>query len=709
MQAEGTGPGVSTVDVARILWRRRWVLLTVVTLGMSGAVAATALLPRVYAARAAVLIEPRLEPSPDGSGGVVPILPDSATIDSLVQVLGSRSMAREVIDAMGLARDPELGQRARAGWLSRAFAAPGEPADGERGLVDRFLGRLEVGREGKSHVIAVTYASGDPERAAAVANALVERFVADRAELRLAAGLRAAGTLGEHLGALEEKLAASRAALDAARIRLGPATADATTLAGQVAQVRRELVTAEAERSSRESRLARLRRQVRDLGGEARVADGGSTLLDGLEAAKASAQRRQAEMAALFGERHPKLIEARAELAELQAKIEREQLAVLDRHATEAEAAGARERALAAALGELERRVADGAEAQAELQVLERQAEQDRRLYEAQLARVKATPEPSARPVADVRVISEASVPAAAVFPRPPLMLTTGLAASLLIGLFAVYAAEQADRRLRTPAEVRAVLGLPTLGLIPELSRRAARKAPLQDRPLLDPGSREAEAVRSLLASLRTAEAQVVMLTSSVPGEGKSSLALALGRMAAEETLRTLLIDADLRRPSIAALLGSPGGQGLAEVAAGHIGLAQAIVTDLRSPLHIVPGSAVLGPPTGLLGEEGVPAVIAAARRAYDLILVDTAPLLPVSDAMRLAPAVDRVLLVLRWGHTAGPLAAHALEQLGQARDKVAGVALTRVDLARHRGPRLCALSRLLRELSRLRRVRAGA
>jgi Mrp family chromosome partitioning ATPase len=101
--------------------------------------------------------------------------------------------------------------------------------------------------------------------------------------------------------------------------------------------------------------------------------------------------------------------------------------------------------------------------------------------------------------------------------------------------------------------------------------------------------------------------------------------------------------------------------------------------------LRIVPGSAAAGPPTGLLGEDGVAAVIKAAREAYDLIVVDTAPLLPVSDAVRLAPTADRVLFVLRWGHTAAPLAKHALDQLGGAREKVAGVALTRVDLARHR------------------------
>lgn len=685
MQPEAASRGTSPFEIARILWRRRWLLVTVVGLGMSGAVAATALLPRIYAARAAVLIEPRLEPSPDGSGGVVPILPDSATIDSLVQVLGSRSMAREVIDAEGLAQDPELMPAARGGWLPHALAAQDEAPSPELGLVDRFLDRLKVAREGKSHVISVTYLSSDPQRAAAVANALAERFVVDRATLRQQAGQRAAGTLSSRLDLLEDKLARSRSALDEARVRLGPATADAATLGGQVAQVRRELVAASAERSSLEAKLARLRQQVREQGPDARLDDGAATVLGNLEVLKAASQRREAEMAANFGDRHPKLVEARAELAELQARIEREQRAVLDQHATEAEAARAKERALAAALQDLERRVAAGSRATAELQVLEQQSEQDRRLYEAQLARVKGAPEASPTPVADVRVISEATTPTMAIFPQPPLMLTAGFAASLMIGLFAVYASEQADRRLRTPAEVRAALGLPTLGLVPELTRRAARKTPLQDWPLQHPGSREAEAVRSLLAALRGDDVKVVMLTSSVPREGKSSLALALARMAAEDGVRTLLVDADLRRPSIATLLGMPGTRGLGELAAGRIGLVEAILHDLRSPLHIIPGSAVLGPPTGLLGDDGVPAVIAAARQAYDLIVIDTAPLLPVSDAVRLAPCADRLLFVLRWGHTAGPLAAEALEQLGAAGAKVAGVALTRVDLAKHR------------------------
>ena len=686
MQAKSGGAGVSPLDVVWILWRRRWLLLTVVGIGMSSAVAATALLPRVYAARAAVLIEARLEPSPDGSGGVVPILPDSATIDSLVQVLGSRSMARQVIDAKELALDHELNPSESKGWLPSAFAAQDEGSPVDTGLVDRFLSRLAIDREGKSHAIAVTFSSSDPQQAAAVANALAERFVADRMELRQAAQRRAAANLGDHLNPLQLKLDASQAALRAARLRLGPATADATTLAGQVAQLRRELAAAAADRAGRETRLSRVRKRVHEQGVEAAIGDAASPLLNSLQAMKAENVRREAETRAQYGARHPKLVGVRAERVELEAKIEHEQLAVLDQQAEDTEGARAREWALRVALVELEKRVVNGTRASVELQGLEQQSELDGRLYESQLARVKGAPEPSASPIADVRIISEATPPTVAVFPRPEMMLTAGFTASLLIGLFAVYATEQSDRRLRTPDDVRSVLGLPTIGLIPELPRRAARKVPLPDWALQHPGSRESESVRALLTSLQSGpedSARVVMLTSSVPSEGKSSLALALGRTAAEEGLRTLLIDADLRRPSIATMLGRPAGLGLAELAAGRVGLDEVMIDDMRSQLRIIPGSATGGPPVGLMGDAGVAAVIAKARESYDLVIVDTAPLLPVSDTARLAPLADRVVFALRWGHTAAPLAKQAIEQLAGA--QLAGVVLTRVDLAKHR------------------------
>ncbi|MFO1068283.1 MAG: Wzz/FepE/Etk N-terminal domain-containing protein [Geminicoccaceae bacterium] len=668
MPTDTATAGISPVELVRILWRRKAVLLTVLLLGTAGAVSALAWLPRSYEARALVLIEPRLQPAVDGSGPATAIPPDSATIDSLVEVLASRTTARATIARLGLDTDPEL--------------APPEAA------VERFMARLQVGRQGKSNVIGVAFASGDPARAAEVANAVADAFVAERAAAQRRLATSAAGAQGERLGLLERRLAEAEAAVAAARARLG-LVAGGTSI-DDMAGLRRDLVGATAERTAREARLDRLRQQIRQAGSDAAIGDGrGSELLETLQESKADLVRQEAELASQYGERHPRLVDLRAEKAAVEGKIGREQRAIVDQYAGEVDAARAREQALGAALAAAEQAAGEQGRAAAELRTLEAQAASDRRLYEAELGRGKGPGTVVAEVPPDARVISEATPPVVAAFPKPLLLLTVSLAASLAIGLFAVYAIEQADRRLRTGEEVRRSLGLGTLGMVPAIGRREARRLPLPEWPLQRPGSREAEAVRTLLTGLdlpRRGEAcRVVMLTSAVPNEGKSSLCLALGRAAAEEGLRVLLIDADLRRPSLARMLGLTPGLGLAELAAARASLGEVLQGDPRSSVRVIPGSAAPGPPTGLLGEAGIAAVLQAARAGFDLVLVDTAPLLPVADAARLAPLVDRIALVVRWGATTAPMARQALVALGPARERVTGAILSRVDLRRHR------------------------
>jgi capsular exopolysaccharide synthesis family protein len=684
----GGDAGLSTIDLIRILWRRRLVLLTVVGLGLIGTTGAILWLPRNYVARAVLMIEPRLEPAPDGSGAVLPIVPDSAIIDSLAEVLASRSLARGVVGQLALAGDPELAP-VPAGNAALAADAPAidsiEPAAGpleDTGLLDRFLGHLRVERSGKSNVITVSYASGDPQKAMAVANAIVGSFVAERQARREAAARRASAGLDDRLRALEAQLSASVAALTRARARNIEGGAPGTATAG-IPGLQRDLITASAERASIEAKLARIKRDGPSPGDDAR----GSALLQNLEALKAEVIRREAENASQFGDRHPKLIDVRAERAEIEARIAAERRSVVAHAGDEVAAARAREGAISAAVAKLQGEAAGETHARASLRALEEQVELDRRLYEAQLARVRSASAPDA--TADVHIISDASLPGEPEFPKPALMLMVGLGSSLAIACFAVFTAEQCDSHLRTPEEVRATLGLPTLGLVPELPRRKLRGTTAEAWLLDHPRSCEAEALRTVLMGLdprRTAEgARVVLVTSAVPGEGKSTLSLALARTAALEGLRVLLVDADLRRPRLGRMLGRLPGLGLAELAAERVRLGEVLLRDDRTSLLVIPGSAEAGPPTGLLGEKGVPAVLRAAREAYDLVIVDTAPLLPVADAARLALSADRVVLLLRWGQTSRAMAEQALLQLGVARDRLAGVVLGRVDLRRHR------------------------
>ena len=221
---------------------------------------------------------------------------------------------------------------------------------------------------------------------------------------------------------------------------------------------------------------------------------------------------------------------------------------------------------------------------------------------------------------------------------------------------------------------------------------RRAGIAP-QDYALDRPRSRYAEALREVLTGLllrRAGEgepasrARVVLVTSALPNEGKSTLTLSLARAAAAEGLRVMVIDADLRKPALHDLVGLKPGAGLVEVLRREVPLADALATDPRLPLKLLPGSKRLSQPTRLLGPDGIGALLTALRPSFDLILVDSAPLVAVVDAKLLAKLADAVLFVVRYGSTRRDFCDSALRGLRESGAAVAGAVLSQVDLRRH-------------------------
>jgi hypothetical protein len=378
--------------------------------------------------------------------------------------------------------------------------------------------------------------------------------------------------------------------------------------------------------------------------GEALAADGGSPLLQNLSALKAELLRREAELAGQYGERHPKLLDIRGEKAELDARITQERRGLLRGMEGELEASRAKERALARALADLKGRAVRQDGSSREAAALEREVELNRRLYESLLERASAAAASAAAPEPDARVISEAVPPPAPTFPKPRLISSLGATLGLSLGLLLVYLLESRDRGFRSARDVAAELGLPTVALIPELrptGRRgsAAAEATTPSAYALErPRSRYAEALREVLASLLTepagpdGPAKVVLLTSVVPDEGKSTLTLSLGRLAAAEGLRVLAVDADLRRPSLHELAGLKPGPGIAELLKGEAPLEEVMRADPRSDLKILAGSGRLSQPARLFTPDKVGRLLAAVRGSFDLILVDAAPLAAVAD-----------------------------------------------------------------------------
>lgn len=700
---------LSLLDLMHVLWRRKTLIAAIVVTGVGMTVAALAVLPRTYVARTLLLIDPDRGDQGDTASALAAQSLDTATIDSQVQLLGSRSLARDVVLGLGLKDNGELNANAPSlgigitpyfqNLLGSAEAQVqelplGEPSsnggdDGPKALVvDRFLERLSVGREGKTYVISIAYASQDGELAARIANGVAEYYLVGQLAQKYASARRNAERLSDRLTQAKTQQETDQEALRAFRSANIAAQADRTGREGeQLVQLNRELVDASVERQAKETKFGRIREMARRGEITAPMDEiGPSVMLSQLNALKAQAMRREAELAAQFGDKHPRIIDARREVHELGARIDMEQQAFLREYEASVQVARAREQALQRELSRIKERSAEQDGAIIQLRALEQQADLSRRLYETLLAKSEAGAPADGMQRPDARVISEAITPSSPVFPRPRLIMGVALTISLIVALIAVYLAELADRGFRTASEIQSELGLANLGMLPALRRR--KEDPTPEAYVLDrPQSRLAEAVRSVLADLLvergSGQARVVMVTSCLPGEGKTTLSLCLARLAAAEGMRTLLIDADLRHPRVHELFGPKLLPGLGELLRGEVSLDACLKLDDRTGLVVMPGSKRLSQPARLLGEEGIGRILERARSAFDLIVIDTAPLLAVADARLIAPHTDAALLVVRWQHTPRTLVQSCLASLQPIRGKLKGAVLSRVDLKR--------------------------
>jgi capsular exopolysaccharide synthesis family protein len=263
----------------------------------------------------------------------------------------------------------------------------------------------------------------------------------------------------------------------------------------------------------------------------------------------------------------------------------------------------------------------------------------------------------------------------------------------ILFGLLLVYVSELADQRFRSGDEVRAVLGLPCFALIPRIRRSALGRMSIDEYAASRPLSPLAEQLRSLRAglSLWPDRPHVIAVTAALPDEGKTTVALALGRLAAMNGERVIVLDCDIRKAVGHLALADPGGMpaqgtgpGLVDCLQGRAALADVIRKDRISGMDSIPGGAGEANALGLLMSGAMALLLETLRQDYDLVLLDAPPAQAVTDARIVAGLADATLLCIRWRQTPRDAVLHALELLEEAHANVVGAALTQVDLAAH-------------------------
>lgn len=707
---------LSLSDLMRLLWRRRGLIVGTVALGVTLALAILFAVTPSYTGSTQILIdtkEPRIATS------VEEVLsdssPDKDAINSEIAVLQSWNLAEKIVTDYQLTRDPEFNDVLEPpNALQLAVKAvrnfvisliPPDllppPSSGEdentiefNDTVDSFIDNVNVTMVGQSRVIQIDFESEDPMKAAKLANAIADAYLLTNLEAKYDATRRANQWLSSKLDDIRQKVSESDKAVQVYRERAGllqTATNGSTLISQQVTDLNANLIAARADRAAADARLQQVKQAIQTADGAETLADVlGSPIILELVRQETEVKRNLADLAEQLGDRHPRLISARGELSDVQAKMRSEVNKIVKKLENDSSIARAREVSLQQSLTQLEGKLAQANAAEVQLRSLEQDADANKATLQEFLSRfsdLSAQSDLSAHDIS-ARVIARATPADKPSSPRKVLILAIVLVMTTAAGVLLAFALETLDQGFRSGDQVEEATGVRTLGLIPTLPGNTRRTGGPVNYIVGNPSSMFAESIRSvytsILISYNRPAPRTVMLTSSQPKEGKSTICVCLARMCAISGKKTIVVEGDLRRPSIHKLMGVPQGPGLVEYYRGEATLEQVMHKDEATGAYVVPAGKLVVDPVKVLGSPQTRQLLTTLAQQFDLVVVDTPPLMAVADARIVAPDVDTTVFVARWGRTNREVVRLGLKTLLETGANLSGVVLSRVDAKRH-------------------------
>ncbi len=671
----------------RILAKNVWILVGAVAAALAIGAAATLLTPPIYTARTTLQID-REGGKVVGAGDVFPtelLASDDEFFQTQFGLLRSRSLAERVSRTLGLARGDAFIER-MTGKTPPPFSSP---ADRALKVIDLLRTDLEVIPTRGSRLVRIGFSSRDRRLSAVIANAFASNFIAAGLDRRFEASAYARGFLERRLAEVKGRLEASERELVAYAasheiIALAPAARFGNPDVGQsltgatLEAFNTALAGARTERIRGEQRW----RLARSSGAGALPEVLRNPTIQQISQDRAKLAADYQDKLSVFKPDYPDMIELEARLRETDRQLALQSDAVRQSLHSEYVAAAANETALAAQVDSLKAAVLDLRARSIRYTILQREVDTNRALYDGLLQRYKEVAVAGGVAASNIAVIDSARPPQRPSHPKPLLNLLVAGLAGVVIGIGLAFGREALDQAVRTPEEVEAELGLTLLGTVPPLKGGAAPLAALADArsPL-------AEAYQSLCSTLRLSSPggfpTSLLITSAWPGGGKSTTALAIAHNLARLGLRVLLIDADLRSPSLHTMLGADNREGLGAVLTGAARLQSGTQAAPQANLFLLAAGPPPPNPAELLAGGRFAAVIAEAAAAFDLVICDGPPIMELADAPLIGAAAAGTLVVIEAGRTGRSQARSALRRLEMAGCRVLGAVLTRFESPR--------------------------
>jgi succinoglycan biosynthesis transport protein ExoP len=658
---------------------------------------------------------------------------DNAQIETQIQILMSKAIAATVIRELKLADDPDFKDSSRSlrsvlrgvrGWFGGPPPSSDPPQVRERdgptdGLIAAFDSRLSAARLGVSAVIEILFNSSSPERAAEIANGVANAYIADQLNAKLEANRTAAGWLQDRLKELGQQALTAERAVSLFKSQNNIVAAGGQLMdEQQVADLNSRLVATRAQTSDA---LARLNRLENILSSNSEV----SSSIGNLDASGSDAlanpiinvlrqqyleyARREAEWSARLGKVHLAVVNLRTRMTGIRTSILDEVRRLAETSRGDYEVAKQRQQEIEKQLAQAVSQSRSTNSAELTMRDLETSAKGYRSLHDSLLQRYMGSVQQESFPISEARVISPASPPLSKSKPKSVLILALGLFGGIGLGAAFGFLRDTMDRVFRTSAQIEATLQLPCLSLVPLL--RDPKQKNLSPRPAIQAGqeigqrtlsrssgiywaatsmplSRFAESIRSIKLAIdlnptKTSN-KIVGITSALPNEGKSTVAASLAQLIAHAGKRVIIVDCDLRNPSLSANLAPNATAGIIDVLFGARSLEETIWRDPKTNLTVLPAAkrAPLFHTSEILSAEQTRKLFDRLRASYDYVIVDLPPLAPIVDVRATTPLVDCFILVVEWGRTKIDVVQHALHTAPNVYESLIGTVLNKTDMS---------------------------
>ena len=635
----------------------------------------------------------------------------SATVETQVEILKSENISLAVIKDLHLIDDPEFtgggggALGAVFGFVSGLFSS-GQPAS-EFALTRKALGRFEsnrtIKRLGLTYVMEIGFTSHDPAKAAQIANAIADAYIVDQLEAKYQATRRASVWLQDRIKELRtQATAAQRAVVDFKQANNIVDTGGRLMNEQQLAEVNSQLILARAATAEARARLDRMNDILKQDIPDANVTDAlkNDTIVK-LRGQYVDMASKEAIWSAKYGRDHLAAVNLRTQMAEIKKNITDELKRIQQSYKSDYDIAVTREESIKSSLANVVSESQTTSQAQIQLRELDSNAQSYQAMYDNFLQRYMESVQQQSFPITEARVISAASRPLGKSSPKSLIVLAASLLGGLMLSLGVAMAREFSDKVFRTTQQVEELLQTNCIAILPVLpggtaaasamgkagsKKQEGGKADLLRYVIDHPLSRFSEAIRSLKVAIDlnsiVRENRVLAVTSTLPNEGKSTLSTNLAQLIAHSGARVILIDSDLRNPSLSRALVPSAEAGLVDVVARRARLEDAIVDDPATKLSILGAGSTskLLHTNEILASKAMHELIASLKSKYDYIVMDMPPMAPVVDVRVTSSFVDSDVFVVEWGKTSIDVVRHNLKGAPEIHDRLLGVVLNKAD-----------------------------